>query len=110
MIPLINFRMISALRTQKTQKTHSIVLGRRSSTISTLQKVKDYVPFVAISLTSFGLFMAISNFDTLSAKTDALHAKTDALHAKTDALNTKIDDKFDILHSDTSKTLMKHEG
>ena len=106
MIPLINFRMISALRTQKTQKTqktHSIVLGRRSSTISTLQKVKDYVPFVAISLTSFGLFMAISNFDTLSAKTDALHAKTDAL-------NTKIDDKFDILHSDMSKFMMKHEG
>ena len=107
MIPLINLKMISALRTRQ---LNNIVLGRRSSTISTLQKVKDYVPFVAISLTSFGLFMAISNFDALSAKNDTLSAKIDALNAKTDALSAKIDDKFDILHSDMSKIRMKHEG
>ena len=110
MIPLINLKMISALRTRQ---LNNIVLGRRSSTISTLQKVKDYlpyVPFAAILLTSFGIFKSISNFAALNTKTDTLNAKTDALNAKTDALNAKIDDKFDILHSDMSKIRVKHEG
>ena len=105
MIPLINFKMISALRTKK---SHSIVLGRRSSTISTLLEFKEYVPFVTISLTSFGFFIAPSYF---------LFGEIQKSNIKTDALSTKIDSKFYILHSDMSKVhndiskiLMKHEG
>ena len=112
MLPLTPARVISALRTRQ---LNNIVLGRRSSTISTLLEFKEYVPFVTISLTSFGFFIAPSYF---------LFGEIQKSNMKTDTLSLNIDSKFYLLHSDMSKvhsdmskvhidmskTIMKHEG